>query len=84
MQTKELPNPFDLNEEELLECKKMTAWMSQHGVGRAYAKSHTATLWTMIMFLEMSLDDGVAKSKGDLLLLNDNFHDAIKRYIQSI
>ena len=84
MQTKELPNPFGLNEEELAECKKITAWMSQHVVGRAYAKAETATLWVMTMLMEMSLDDGAAQSKGDLMLVNNKLHDEMKRYINSI
>lgn len=79
-----LPNPFNLNKEELAECKKMTALMSTHVVGRAYAKGQTATLWVLSMLMEMSLDDGVAKSKGDLLLVNSRLFDEMKKYIQTI
>ena len=76
-----LPNPFDLNEEDLAECKMMMSFMSSHVVGRSFAKSLTIAIWLMIMLFDLSLDAEASKSKADVIWLNKRLFDAItERY----
>ena len=76
-----LPNPFDLNEEDLADCKKMMTYMSPHVVGRSFAKSLTVATWLMIMLFDLSLDAEASKSKSDVIRLNKRLFDAIaERY----
>jgi len=72
-----LPNPFDLHEEDLNECKRMTSWMSAHVAGKSFAKGLTATIWTMIILYDISLESGVAKSNADVLMENKKLFDAV-------
>jgi len=72
-----LPNPFDLHEEDLNECKRMTGWMSAHVVSKSFAKSLTATIWTMIMLYDIALESDVAKSNADVLMMNKKLFDAV-------
>ena len=75
-----LPNPFNLNNEDWNDCKKVMAFISPYVVGRSFAKSLTVATWLMIMIFDISLEAKASKSKADVIRVAKRLFEEIDNH----